>query len=273
MTAPVLSDSTFRLLGDLICEKTGINIPAGKKYLVENRLLKLIEEYNLKGYDDLLYLVKYGANGTEMLRLYDAITTNETYFFREPHHFDLFIDEIVPKAIENKGGVKIIRVWSAACSTGEEPYTLSMMLMEKRPDVFFDVIASDISGMAVASAQRGLYGSYSVRNVPEHYLKKYFKPVGQEYELDRSVRNAVKFRIVNLIDRKKMSEMGAVDIIFCRNVLIYFSDKARQDTVSYLYDALRPGGMLFIGTSESLHNVTRAFRPVTMRKTVVYQRV
>jgi len=267
-----LQDSTFRQLRDFIYGKTGIFISDSKKYLIENRLLKRIQERNLKGFEEYLQFVKYSSNGDELSKLFDAITTNETYFFREPQQLEVFVNDIVPRVIEKKG-TKDIRIWSAACSTGEEPYTLVMMLAEKTVGARVEVVGSDISDNVLASAKNAAYSSYSVRNIPGPYLKKYFRTNGQmTYELDRSVRDSVSFSNINLVDEKKVRGIRGVDVIFCRNVLIYFDDKAKQRAVSCLYDSLRPGGFLFVGMSESLHNVTRAFRPVIINKVVVYQR-
>lgn len=271
--SPILSDSTFTQLTELIYLRTGIHIPPTKKYLVENRLAKLIDDFNLKGYDEFLYFIKYSPNGKESERLFDAITTNETYFFREPLQFDVFIDHVVPRVIEGRRGARNIRVWSAACSSGEEPFTLSMLLREKRPDVRADVMGSDISHSVLRSAANGVFSSYSVRNVPPPYMRKYFKQNGQDYLLDTSIKSSVRFRNVNLIGDLRPPEARDFDVVFCRNVLIYFDQKAKQKAVSFLYDSLRPGGFLFIGSSESLHNVTRAFRPVTINKVVVYEKV
>lgn len=267
----VLQDSTFKQLRDFIYEKSGIYIPDVKKYLIENRLIKRIQEKNLNSYEDYFHLIRYGSNGDELSKLYDAVTTNETFFFRETQQFDVFIDSVVPEILKRKGS-KPIQLWSAACSTGEEPYTISMLLMEKRIGVRADMCASDISDCVLESARRAVYGSYSVRNVPDPYLKKYFRPNGQSFELDPTVKTSVKFLNINLTDEKKMRSMKDLDAIFCRNVLIYFDDKAKQRVVSLLYDSLRPGGYLFIGSSESLHNVTRAFKPTILNKVVVYQR-
>lgn len=272
----VLQDSTFRQLRDFIYEQSGIYIPDTKKYLLENRLVSRIEGKKLKGFEDYLYLLKYSPDGEEMTRLFDAITTNETSFFREPQQLDLFIDTVVPRVLEEKSktGNRDLKIWSAACSTGEEPYTIAMMLLEKSNTkaMKVDVYASDISEGALNSAKRAVYGPYSVRNMPEFYLKKYFTNSGQTYALSPSVRSVVKFMNINLVDEKKMRAMQSMDIVFCRNVLIYFDDRAKQKVVSLIYDSLRPGGYLFLGASESLHNVTRAFRPIIINKTLVYQR-
>ncbi len=272
MSLILLKDDTFRQITDFIYEHSGIYLPAAKKYLVENRLQKVLEENNYKGFEEFLYAVKFSPGGKESTRLFDAITTNETYFFREPMQFDVFIDHIVPRVLEDKKSIGDVKVWSAASSTGEEPFTVSMIMRERRPNVRADISGSDISTKVLDSARTGVFSSYSIRNVPEAYMKKYFMQRGQEYLLSASVKASVKFKNINLIDRRQMSEMRNVDVIFCRNVLIYFDEKAKQKVVSGLYDALRPGGFLIIGSSESLHNVTRAFKPVTINKVVVYHK-
>lgn len=267
-----LRDDTFRQLSQFIYEKSGIHIPESKKYLIENRLTRVIQESRLNGFEDYLYLVKYSSNGNELARLYDAITTNETYFFREPHHFDALTGEVIPRILKERNRGVII--WSCACSTGEEPYTVAMLLREKMPNVRAEITGSDISPTVLEAAKRGLYNSYSVRSAPEAYLRKYFKKRGEDsYELDTAIRAHVRFRNFNLMEKGRSALSTAADIIFCRNVLIYFDEKSKQKAVSRLYDSLRPGGYLFMGSSESLHNVTRAFRPVSINRTVVYQRV
>jgi chemotaxis protein methyltransferase CheR len=266
-----LQDSTFKQLRDFIYEKSGIFIPDTKKYFIENKLIRRLQEENFNSFEDYLYLVKYGGNGNELTRLFDIITTNETFFFREPQHFDIFFDFVVPEVLRGRG-TSGLRVWSAACSTGEEPYTIAMIRAEKKPDLRMDLSASDISAGVLSSASKGIYSQYSVRNVPELYLRKYFKGNGQAYEVDASVKRSVRYANINLTDERKMKTMSDMDIIFCRNVLIYFDDKAKQKAVSLLYNNLRPGGFLFMGTTESLHNVTRAFKPVIINKVIVYRR-
>ncbi len=268
----VLSDPVFRQLRDFIYEKSGIFIADTKTYLVEKKLVSRLQEKHLNSYEDYFSLLRYSNNGDELTKLFDAITTNETYFFREPQQLSVCVDLVVPQVLEQKKS-RDIRIWSAACSTGEEAYTLVMMLMEKKSCSRIEVVASDISNEVLESARKAVYGSYSMRNVPEPYLKKYFRSNGWTHELDGSVKSAVKFMSINLIDAGKMRTVLGMDVIFCRNVLIYFDDKAKQKAVSLLYDSLRPGGFLFIGSSESLHSVTRAFKPVVYNKVVAYQRV
>ena len=272
MINPVLPDLVFKQVRDFIYEKCGIYISDAKKYLVEKKLDVRLQERNLNTFEDYLSLLKYSNNGDELGRLFDAITTNETYFFREPQQLAVCVDNIVPLIMEQKKS-KDIKIWSAACSTGEEAYTLVMMLLEKRICSRIDVVASDISNEVLESAKKAVYGSYSMRNVPEPYLKKYFRSNGWTHELDGAVKNLVRYMNINLIDPGKMHTVQGIDVIFCRNVLIYFDDKAKQKAVSLLYDSLRPGGFLLVGSSESLHSVTRAFKPIVFNKVVVYQRV
>lgn len=268
-----LSDSTFTQLADIVREITGIHVPPTKKYLIENRLFKILEDYNLKSYDEFLYMLKFSKNGREAERLIDAITTNETYFFREPLQFDVFIDQIIPRIIDEKRGSKHLRIWSAACSSGEEPYTMAMILKEKRPDIMAEIVGTDISRKVIDGALRGVYSSYSVRNVPEPYLSRYFVKEGEHFTLDSRIKNAVRFKLHNMLTDRRLPETSGADIVFCRNVLIYFDNKTKQQAVSSLYDSLRNGGYLVIGSSESLHNVTRAFRPTTINRVVVYEKI
>jgi len=269
-----LADPTFKDLRDYIYSKSGIYIADTKKYLIENRLSRILQEKQLKSFEDYLNIIKVSSNGTELSRLFDAITTNETYFFREPQQLDVFVDAVIPNIMRTKKAGQKIKLWSAACSTGEEPYTLSIMLMEKLlSSGKFEIYASDLSEGVLSSAKRAVYNSYSVRNISDKYLKKYFSSSNQSYSLSSAVKSTVKFNKVNLIDDKSMRTLRGMDIIFCRNVLIYFDTKAKQKVISNLYDNLNPGGYLFIGSSESLHNVTRAFRPSVTNKVIMYQKV
>jgi chemotaxis protein methyltransferase CheR len=272
-----MTDDVFKQLRDFIYERSGIFIPDNKKYFLENRLGRRVQEKNLKGYEDYLYILKYGSDKNELTVLFNLVTTNETFFFREPQQFDVFKGELFNRVMaeNNKTGRKEIKIWSAACSTGEEPYTIAMILLEKPEAAAIkkEIYASDISDSVLGSAKAGVYGSYAIRNVPEIYLKKYFTNTNQQYSISHSVKSLTRFMKVNLIEDRDVKAIRGVDVIFCRNVLIYFDDKAKQKAVANLYDALRPNGYLFVGTSESLHNVTRAFRPIVINKVIVYQKV
>jgi chemotaxis protein methyltransferase CheR len=272
LTIP-LSDSTFRDLRDYIYEKSGIYISDTKKYLIENRLVKILQEKNLGNFEDYLKFIRVGSNGNELNRLFDAVTTNETYFYRELEQLTVFINDVVPRVMGQKKS-SVVKIWSAACSTGEEPYTLSLMLLEKGYNSKqFEIYGSDLSEGVLNSAKAAVYNSYSVRNIPELVMKKYFSCNNQSFALNDSIKKTVKLMKVNLIDEKNMRLLRNMDVIFCRNVLIYFDTRSKQKVISHLYDCLAPGGYLIIGSSESLHNITRAFRPNVLNKVIAYQKV
>jgi len=269
-----LPDSTFRDLRDYIYEKSGIYISDTKKYLIENRLLRILQEKNLNNFEDYLRVIKCSSNGNEHGRLFDAVTTNETYFFREPDQLNIFVNDIMPRLSGQKKGSQPVKIWSAACSTGEEPYTLTMMLLEKGYNQKqFEVFGSDLSEAVLQSSKNALYNSYSIRNIPDNYLKKYFSGNGQTYSLSASIKNMVKFMKINLIDEKNMGSLRNTDVIFCRNTLIYFDVKSKQRVTSHLYNCLNPGGYLIIGSSESLHNITMAFMSNLLNRLIAYQKV
>lgn len=276
MSTP-LSNETFKQFRDFIYEKSGIFIPDNKKYFLENRLGRRIDDKNLKGFDDYLYILKYGSEPAELVKLFDLVTTNETFFFREPQQLEVFAGDLLKRVLSENtaSGRRDLKIWSAASSTGEEAYTLAMMLLERPEAGVFrkEIYASDISESVLTSAKAGVYGSYSIRNVSEPYMKKYFSNANQQYSIASSVKSMVRFMKINLIEDRDVKAVRGCDVIFCRNVLIYFDDKAKQKAVSLLYDALRPNGYLFVGTSESLHNVTRAFKPVVINKVIVYQKM
>ncbi|KAF0178992.1 MAG: chemotaxis protein methyltransferase CheR [Nitrospirae bacterium] len=276
MTAP-MADDVFRQLRDFIYEQSGIFIPDNKKYFLENRLGRRVQEKNFKGYDEYLYLLKFGGDKNELIKLFELVTTNETFFFREPQQFEVLCGELLKKIMEEntKAGRCDIRIWSAASSTGEEPYTISMMLMERSEAAGFrkEILASDISESVLASAKAAVYGSYAIRNVPPAYMSKYFTNTDLNYKLAESVKANVRFMKINLMSDRDVRNIRGVDVIFCRNVLIYFDEKAKQKALALMYDALRPGGSLIVGTSESLHNITRAFRPAVINRVVIYQKV
>ncbi|MBI5643115.1 MAG: protein-glutamate O-methyltransferase CheR [Deltaproteobacteria bacterium] len=277
---PKLSYETFCLLRDIIYAKCGIFFADTKKYLLETRLLRRLEEKNLKTFEDYYYFLMYDPEKTkELSNVLNSIVTNETSFFRDNAQLDAFRRGVIPKVLEEKAksGSKSLKIWSAACSTGEEPYTLGMMLMDDAlpaKGYLIDILGSDISDIVLKSAEAGVYEKYALRNTPEAFLRKYFvSNGGDSYSVSRKVHEIVKYRKVNLVDSLETRMVKGIDVIFCRNVLIYFDDASKKKAVTHLYDSLNKGGYLFVGFSETLHNITRLFRPVSIERSVVYQKV
>ncbi len=267
-----LDNKTFIELRDFVYDLTGIYIHDNKKYLLENRLQKRLRDNNFDNFKDYLYFLKYKANQTELNFLFDAVTTNETYFLREPKQFELLVNKIIPSLLETE---RKIRIWSAACSTGEEPYSIAILIKEnhKIPSSRIEIIGSDISKSALNSARRGLYSSYSIRKLPPSILQKYFTETNDFYKISDSIKEMVKLCQINLIDDKQMRLIRNVDIVFLRNVLIYFNEEAKKKVINSIYDLTKETSYLFIGTSESLHNITMLFKPIMLDHTVVYKKV
>lgn len=275
---PHLTPETFRLLRDVIYSRSGIAFSEAKTYLLETRLSRRLEVRNLKSFEDYYYFLTYDPEREkEFTQLLNVIVTNETSFFRDQTQLDVFSKGVVPRVIADKlkGGSKSIRVWSAACSTGEEPYTLAMLLIEAGLPAkgwTIEIVASDISEIVLKAAQAGHYDKYSLRNTPEVYIKKYFSNSGEFFAIKDEVRGFVRYKHINLIEANETRSVAGFDIIFCRNVFIYFDDVSKKRAVSHLYDSLATGGYLFVGFSESLYNITRLFKPVSIDRSLVYQK-
>jgi chemotaxis protein methyltransferase CheR len=210
--------------------------------------------------------------------LFDAVTINETFFFRNEPQFDAFAGTLVPEVIRGgtQNGHSKLRVWSAASSSGEEAYTLAMIFLErirpKYPWIELEITGTDINSAVIENARKGVYRSYSVRNMPAMYLNKYFIAEESRYRLKDEVKQLVRFEQRNLYDRLHMQSMTGFDVIFCCNVLIYFDAQSKVQVVSSLYDGLNRGGYLFIGYAESLHGISTAFKLVSFPKAVAYKK-
>ncbi|MGH7230378.1 MAG: CheR family methyltransferase [Nitrospiraceae bacterium] len=270
-----LSPTTFLDLRNLIYAQSGIFFQDNKKYVLEGRLQVRLRERNCATYEEYCHLLKYDSmRDKELAALFSLVTTNETYFYRDVPQLQAFTDMIVPAIAETNRGAKRLQLWSAACSTGDEPYTLAIMMLEHPALATWsvEILASDISEAVLTTARRGIYGEYAVRNVPPALLKKYFTVEEGQYVLTPALKRLVRFANINLYEAPRLKMIRGMDVIFCRNCLIYFDDKAKQKIVNHLYDGLRLNGYLVIGFSESLHNLSRAFRPVHANRSVLYQK-
>jgi len=273
-----MTDETFVLLRDFIYEQSGIFFADNRKDQLASRLAFRLKANNLSDFEKYYYLLKYDQNAARELRaLFDSVTTNETSFFRSPPQIQAFQDKVLPEimAAKERRGEKTLRLWSAGCSTGEEPYTMAIVLsqvMNGRRDWDVKVVASDISEKALRSAKEAVYGEYSLRSVPPEIKRDFFVAAGSSYRIVDEVKDMVEFQFLNLSDTRRVQLMRGFDVIFCRNVLIYFDDQVKKRFVSQLYDCLNHGGYLFIGHSESLHNISRAFKLVHFPGALAYKK-
>lgn len=273
-----IQDDEFIQLRDFIYQQSGIYIGDNRKYLLENRLANRLKEHNLKSFGEYYYFLRYDPGRKhELTRLFEVITTNETSFFRNPPQIKVFEQKILSQLISEKRtkSQKNLNIWSAGCSTGEEPYTISIVLHEllknELPMWRIRITANDLSAGVLEAAKRGIYSQYSLRTTPPQIVKNYFdeESPGRFVVQDR-VKKIVDFSQINLSDRMQLKRVPRSDIVFCRNVIIYFDDEMKKNVISSFYDNLLPGGFLFIGHSESLHNISRAFRPIHHPGAIVY---
>jgi chemotaxis protein methyltransferase CheR len=278
-SAPKLSEETFVMLRDFIYSKTGIFFPEKKKYLIEGRLVKRLQVLKLGHFEDYLQLLKYDQlRQNEFEFLCNTITINETSFFRNDAQTDAFQKKFAEEVIEAKKAYnnRTLRIWSAACSSGEEPYSLAMLYLEhlkpRYPELRIEIIGTDINTAVLDMAHKAEYNQYAIRSMPKLYLNKYFDQSNGVYRLRQEVKELVRFEYINLIDREKMRHMMHFDFIFCANVLIYFDEKAKIQVVGDLFNSLNRGGYLFIGFSEMLHRISTAFKLVSIPKTTAYKK-
>ena len=256
----------------------GIYFQDNKKYLLESRLHKRIKHLGIETFEKYLeYLKTNPKREEEKKQLYEAITINETYFFRNQPQLDALVASIIPEVLNSKPGpFQKINIWSAASSSGEEAYSIAMMLNEmilpKYPHLKVEIIGTDINYAVIETAKLGVFKEYSIRNTPPIYLKKYFTKVDNTYVIDPKIKNMVNFKVLNLYDDNSMRLMGKSDVIYCANVLIYFDLESKIKVINSLYNNLNPNGYLFIGYSETLHGISKAFKLVSFPKTIGYKK-
>lgn len=253
MHIPPITDHEFSQFQKLIYRIAGIHMSAAKKPLVTGRLAKRLNQYGLASYGEYFKLLNSGDHPRELQTAVDLLTTNETYFFREPKHFEFLQQKILPAHPRSRS----FRVWSAACSSGQEPYSVAMTLADSLGEGPWEVLASDISTRVLEKARSGHYPLQQSEHIPRTYLARYcLKGVGAQegtFLIDNSLRNRVRFAQINLNER--LPRMETMDLIFLRNVMIYFDAETKRKVVQNLAGALRPGAYLFIGHSESLNGI------------------
>ncbi|MFZ5981484.1 MAG: CheR family methyltransferase, partial [Candidatus Zixiibacteriota bacterium] len=273
-----MSQEEFIMIRDFIHEKSGIFFAENKMYLVKNRLHKRMSELGIKSIRDYFYHVKYDVSLKEFNELMNLVTTNETSFFRNEPQLLSFSDEVLPKIIRSKTDTKApktIKLWSAGCSSGEEPYTLAIILLEKMLPYTgwnVEILANDISENVLQKARKGEYSGITMRNIKPNILAKYFTRADDNYKVNANVKALVKFFHMNLNEARRMTMMSGIDAIFFRNVMIYFSDEVKKQIIRGFYNALNPGGYLYIGHSETLHGLSKAFKLVYFKNALVYSK-
>jgi chemotaxis protein methyltransferase CheR len=273
-------DPVYLQIRDLVYKVSGIYQPEDKLYLIADgcaRRMKQLGSHSAREY--WTHLTSHAGREGEIRQLLNEVTIGETCLFRSQGQIDALRKVILPELIADKTRqiVKRLRIWSAGCSTGEEPYTLAMSLLEESEGLLkgwqFDIAATDLNDRSVETAKTGIYGDYALRNTTDQYKKKYFQPVeGGKLQVRPEVRNLVTFNRINLQDDSKMLFMKGMDVIFCCNVLIYFDNASKSRVIAHFFNNISLGGYLFLGTSESLLRLNDQFRLVHFPGTIAYWR-
>ncbi len=271
----VISNEEYADFCVYLNQASGIVLGDNKHYLITSRLNRLMQELHYESYSELLEdLTRPGCSSIKE-QVVNAMTTNETMWFRDIYPFEVFKNELLPTLAKNRG--KPLRVWSAACASGQEPYSISMVISEyiaNNPGVFAsgsEIIATDISTAMLKFCEQAIYDNTAInRGISEERKARFFKPMNNDWLLVQEVKNRVLFKLLNL--QQNYATLGKFDVIFCRNVLIYFSSEFKTDILTRMYHALNPGGYLFLGSSETPMRYTDAFTMVRTPKGVVYQK-
>ena len=274
--APItISESDFEKFREFFYRKTGIQFEPSKRYFVDKRLVERIELTKSGSFRSYFTLLRFEASGEELQQLTNLMTVNETYFFREEYQFQCLVRSILPDITGRKRDRGPIRIWAIPSSSGEEPYSIALYAIEhwagiKEWDI--EIVSSDIDTKILAQARQGLYSDRSVQHLPEKLLRKYFRPTPAGHQICDDLRGAVEFTRVNLSARADTRAYRDFDVIFCRNLLIYFDDVSRKAAAETFYDALKPGGYVCLGHSESMSRFSSLFKVRKFPEAIVYQK-
>lgn len=254
----------FSFFCKLIFDRTGLVLGNDKTYLIESRLTPVARKHGLAGLDPLAAALRQGRDPALLRDFTDALMTNESFFFRDGKPFEQFRQVVLPRLLASRGHQKHCRIWSAACSTGQEPYSLSMILKEEAAKLAgwkFEIVGTDISQEALTRARDGIYTQFEVqRGLPIQLLVKYFRQDGDKWQIAPEIRSMVQYREFNLL--ADLGTLGRFDVVFCRNVLIYFDQATKSSILERISRALAPDGLLYLGGAETVLGVSDRFEPL-----------
>jgi chemotaxis protein methyltransferase CheR len=272
---PSLTHDEFRRLCEFLYRRTGMVFTEVKRYFVERRVVERMLSTGAASFEDYFARLRADVRG-EIEHFVNAFTINETYFYREEHQLQCLTSDLLAARLKVKAHGEPIRIWSVPCSTGEEPYSIALWLLENWRLVDeheIEIVGSDIDTAALALAREGVYGKRALMRLPPKLVEKYFKPAGEaSWQIVSELRDSVRFTAANLVARSETKPHGQFDVIFCRNVLIYFDDLSRRNAAENLYENLLPGGFICLGHTESMSRISPLFSVARFADAIVYQR-
>lgn len=276
-TRPRITAEDVTVFCDFFYKKTGISMDASRRYFIDRRLEDRMVATECRSFREYLSLAKFQPGGGEMQALINEMTVNETYFFREDYQFNCLTRRMLDEIADRKDPRRDrIRIWSVPCSTGEEPYSIAISILEgwsRASDYDIEIIASDIDTRALAKARAGIYQARALHRVPPKIRDSYFNRVDQDnWQVIADLRESIDFNTINVSSPTQMARMRGIDVIFCRNLLIYFDDLSRRQTAEHFFDALNPGGFVALGHSESMSRISNIFLPRKFPEALVHQR-
>lgn len=271
---PPISAADYTAFCSYFYDQTGISFNDAKRYFVDKHLQERMEKTGTRDCSAYLTLLRRAPGEVE--RITNLLTVNETYFFREDYQFDCMINSLLPELTARRPRGSRLRIWSLPCSTGEEPYSIAIILLERfrQVDEFdIEILASDIDTKVLAAAQEGVYDQRSLQRLPEALIRRYFTRTTQgRWKIIEDIRQSVSFSTVNASDPRSMRAFSEVDLVFCRNMLIYFDDRSRLAAVQHIYDSMNNGGFICLGHSELMNRITYLFHRRNFPDASVYQK-
>lgn len=275
MSTTIVSEEDYKKFCEFFYRKTGIFFDESKRYFVDKRLAERVEANGAKDFRTYFIEMRFATDGIELQALINCMTVNETYFMREDYQFKVLAETVMDEIVWLKRSADPIRIWCIPSSTGEEPYSVGISLLEGWAgiqDHDVEILSSDIDTAVLEKARTAKYSARSLMRLSEQHKQTYFTRVGDDYQLINDLREAVSFSHCNLSDDSETKKFKNIDVIFCRNLLIYFDDASRRVAVQNLYDSMSPGGFIFLGHSESMSRMSSLFKLRKFGSVIIYQK-
>jgi len=269
----MIGTNDFKKLCDVIYRRTGIDLDIKRYTPLKPKIEKLMQKFGYSNFRSFFHDYRFDKNKELKQELLNLVTINETYFYRENYQFEALVNDVLYKIAKNRDKNDVIRILCAPSSTGEEPYSIVLSLIDEGNFIEewdVEVVGIDIDSNVINKAKKGIYSKRSIQYIPKHLLESYFIKKGDEYEIANMLKNVVEFKIVNIVDKFAIKKLGKFDVIFSRNMLIYFDDESRRKVALTFYEMLKSKGVVFLGHAESMSRIVSVYKTATSNKVIYY---